>query len=116
MFYDDVPEFRKVKLPIVTTYINRILNSGGGLSLLKLVEFEDNHYRAIFRASYFALADEETEPSKSQWNTLKKKMKRHDRTVFVFREYGKVNCAELGDSSARNIEEDCLYIDFGFMD
>lgn len=116
MFDDEIPDFRKVKLSIVTTYINRILNSGGGLSLLKLIEFEDNHYRAIFRAGYFALADDATEPSKSQWNTLKKKMKRHDRTVFVFREYGKVDCREVGENPTRKVDEDCLYIDFGFMD
>lgn len=70
--------------------------------LVDLIEFQDGHYRAIFKAEYFVLAAHETEPTKSQWNTLKKKLKRHDPRIFIFKEHGYKD------------EQHC-YLDFGFF-
>ena len=49
-----------------------------------------------------------TEPSKSQWSTLKKQLKRRDHQIFVFKEYGTVPCNAETDAT-------CLYLDFGFF-
>lgn len=76
-------------------------------SLTTLTIEDDGRCRAIFKKSYFALQGDNTEPSKSQWSTLKKKLKRHNRGVFVFKEVGEIACQEEADSQ-------CYYIDFGF--
>lgn len=110
MYDDELPEFKKVKKSFVTQFINGALVGAGGASLVSLEEFDDNHYRVIFKLSYFQLAEGTDSPSKSQWNTLKKKIKRRDRAVFIFREYGQIEC---GDAVAKT--EKCLYLDFGFM-
>ena len=75
--------------------------------LINLNIEEDGRCRAIFKKSYFVLQDDNTEPSKSQWSTLKKKLKRHNRGVFVFKETGEITCHD-------NLENDCFYVDFGF--
>ena len=106
--YKDLPDFRKVKRSYAAAFINGVLLGAGGASLVRLIPFEDNHFRAIFKASYFQLAAGVDAPSKSQWNTLKKKMKRRDRLVFVYREYGQAACDESAASG-------CLYVDFGFL-
>ena len=110
-----LPEFRKTKHAIVTIYINRILSGHSGNSLLKLIEYDDHHYRAIFRSSYFVIQGDVSDITKSQWNTLKKKMKRHDKSVFIFKDYGKIDCASKLDGSTTPQDYDCLFIDFGFM-
>jgi hypothetical protein len=66
----------------------------------RLETFDDGHYRAIFSLEYFRKTDE---PTKSQWNSLKKKMKRHDKQVFIFKEHGLFTGENAG------------YIDFGFF-
>lgn len=68
---------------------------------------DDGRCRAIFKKSYFVLQGDNTEPSKSQWSTLKKKLKRHNRGVFVFKETGEIDCQE-------GLDSECFYIDFGF--
>jgi hypothetical protein len=77
-------------------------------SLIQLTEFEDGHFRAVFKSSYFVIAEGQEQPSKSQWNTLKKKFKRHDRLMFVFKEHGVIS-KNKNDSSIN------YYIDFGFF-
>jgi len=110
MYGDDLPEFKKVKTSYAQQFINGVLVGAGGGSLIKLEVFEDNHFRAIFKQSYFQLAKDNDMPSKSQWNTLKKKIKRRNHSVFVFREYGQIACGEeMPDSVV------CLYLDFGFL-
>ncbi len=79
---------------------------------MKLHEFEDGHFRAIFAASYFQAPAGRERPSKSQWNTLKKRLKRRDRTIFVFREYGEIDCEKAEISERR---ETCFFLDFGFL-
>jgi len=104
----DLPDFQKWRYQDVHQYISRVLtNSAGKSTLQQLIAHDDGHYRAIFNEDYFSLSDERAEPSKSQWSTLKKRMKRVQRNVFVFKETGEIPCAK-GDAS-------CYYIDFGFF-
>jgi hypothetical protein len=77
-------------------------------TLVQLTEFNDGHFRAIFKSTYFVVSDEKEQPSKSQWNTLKKKFKRHDNRIFVFKEYGIL--AGKNKDTVPN-----FYIDFGFF-
>lgn len=80
--------------------------------LRDLIAYPDNHFRAIFDPAYFILPEGQTQPSKSQWNSLKKKLKRHDPSVFIFKEHGVIPCA---GSDAASTDELCCYIDFGFL-
>jgi hypothetical protein len=46
-----------------------------------------------------------TEPSKSQWNGLKKRLKRMDQQVFIFKVHG----------HQRAGDQNYCYLDFGFL-
>lgn len=107
----DLPEFRKVKRRYAASIIHSALSGPQGSALLQLLEFDDHHFRAVFDASCFQLAEGKTMPSKSQWNSLKKRLKRRDRTIFIFRQYGPIDCNDKGKTRPATI---CLYIDFGF--
>jgi hypothetical protein len=103
----DLPPFRKLNRDQVQEFISALLTnekSGAESQLIDLVEYPDGHYRAVFDPRYFVLGEGETEPSKSQWSSLKKKLKRHDASVFVFKEHG-----EIGGAKRQ------YYVDFGFM-
>lgn len=105
-----LPHFRKRRREAVEDYATRVFikpGSDAGTLLRRMVAFEDNHWRAVFDASYFTLT--EGEPSKSQWNTLKKRMKRMDPSVFIFKGHGDTLCDPEQD-------ERCLYVDFGFFE
>ena len=106
-----LPEFRRVKPHVARRLAHSALTGRQGACLLKLVAYDDGRFRAIFRASYFSLQGDSDAPSRSQWNTLKKRFKRRNRSVFIFREYGALDpCpAEIQTDDA------CLYLDFGFM-
>jgi len=104
----ELPTFRKVKRSYATTLIHSVLTGAEGPALIRLIEYADHHYRAIFADSYFQVAPGKTRPSKSQWNSLKKKLKRRNRHVFVFRKYGAIDCDAAGQAG-------CLYLDFGFL-
>ena len=108
----DLPAFRRVQHSYAMRIARSVFAGAGGAALLRLVRYEDHHFRAIFDAGYFTLRPEQTAPSKSQWNTLKKKLKRRDRRVFVFRAHGEIDCPQA--QSSRKGRK-CLYLDFGFM-
>ena len=108
----ELPEFQRVRRHYAADFINDVLSGPRGASLIELIEYDDHHYRAVFRRSYFELINSADLPSKSQWNTLKKKLKRRNRRVFVFRDYGSVACSEY---AAVGPEQVCLYLDFGFL-
>ncbi|MEZ4670269.1 MAG: hypothetical protein R3E39_20370 [Anaerolineae bacterium] len=96
--YDTVLEFMsRVLMPDPTT---------GKSHLVKLIEYADGHYRAVFSPAYFVLPAGQLEPSKSQWNNLKKRMKRHEPLVFVFKEHGETNAPSGGKY---------YFVDFGFF-
>ena len=109
---DELPPFRKVKRRYAAAILHSALSGPRGAALLQLLEFEDHHFRAIFDISYFQLAEGKTMPSKSQWNSLKKRLKRRDRSIFIFRRYGRIDCDAGGKTLSANT---CLYIDFGFL-
>lgn len=108
----ELPEFQKMRRRFVADFINGALSGPRGACLIKLIEYDDHHYRAVFRRSYFELIDGAEMPSKSQWNTLKKKLKRRNRRIFVFRDYGSVACSEY---ELVGPDQVCLYLDFGFL-
>ena len=58
MYNDELPEFRAVKESYAQQFINGVLIGVGGASLVKLISFDDNHFRvAVFKMSYFQLAE-----------------------------------------------------------
>ncbi len=105
-----LPQFRKVKRSYAASIAHGALSSSRGAALLQLLEFEDHHFRAVFELKHFELGEGNTLPSKSQWNSLKKRLKRRDRTIFIFRAYGEIDCGAPG----KHLAATCLYIDFGF--
>ncbi|MFW5748841.1 MAG: hypothetical protein ACOCYT_04425 [Chloroflexota bacterium] len=98
----DLPEFDERPYEWVYKFARYVLSHGKDSSLIRLEAFDDGHYRAVFRKDYFILGEDRTEPSKSQWNTLKKRIKRINRDVFIFKQHG-----ETADGH--------YYMDFGFF-
>ena len=114
----DLPKFRPRRYDEVMKFISEVLSrpgQSGGTALHRLIEYQDGHYRAIFGSQYFMLSDERAEPSKSQWSTLKKRLKRHHRGVFVFKQHGETDCQTASLQLPKQGEERCFYIDFGFF-
>ena len=107
----DLPRFRKVKRSYAASLVQGALSGPAGASLLQLIEFDDHHFRAVFDPKHFQLAAGADLPSKSQWNTLKKRFRRRDRSIFIFRAYGRIDCGAHGKALKAKT---CLYIDFGF--
>jgi hypothetical protein len=99
----DLPEFEKRPRARVMPLMNDVFGS----SFVALETFEDGRFRVIFRRHVFTLPDEASEPSRSQWTTLKKRLKRRDRRIFIFRDYGKV--------MREQPMEEQYYLDFGFF-
>ncbi|MGJ3240432.1 MAG: hypothetical protein ACFE0Q_17115 [Anaerolineae bacterium] len=95
----DVKEARQKALPFAKSIFTD--------SFVSLTVADDGACRIFFKPDYFALQADHTEPTKSQWSTLKKKLKRHNRNVFVFKQTGEAPC-DLSDTP-------CFYIDFGFF-
>jgi len=117
MYDDDLPEFQNRKKHLVMPLMTKIFSRKGesGNFLLALQQFPDGHFRAVFRSSYFVLTEGQAEPSKSQWNTLKKKLKRHDHQLFVFKDTGYVNCDSVKKNMPQNADFKCCYLDFGYF-
>ena len=108
----NIPRFRKRRRDAVEDYARRVFTKPGSDAetlLRRLDSFDDGHWRAVFDTSYFTVAAEQSEPSKSQWNTLKKRMKRMDVSVFIYKEHGTADCTDDGNSG-------CGYVDFGFFE
>lgn len=113
--WDELPEFQNRKMHIVLPYMTRLLGMSGGSAIVKLINYDDKSFRVIFKSTFFQLQEGETKPTKSQWSTLKKRMKRHDQSVFVFKKHGEIDCREAGDGVSDTRDYDCLFIDFGFL-
>jgi hypothetical protein len=97
----ELPNFQDVPPGYAHNYAQTVL----GNSLRELLPQPKGYYRALFDVTYFTIQPGNDKPSKSQWNTLKKRMKRINRGVFILREYGEI---------AYDGETLC-YIDFGFL-
>jgi hypothetical protein len=105
----DLPQFQPRAREVVEAYAREVFTQDYGLKrsyLLELLSYADGHFRAIFSADYFTLAEGQSEPSKSQWNSLKKKLKRHNPAVFIFKQHGEIP----GQGSGKQ-----YYLDFGFL-
>ena len=101
----DLPEFDiKAAKRYAVPFAKKIF----GELLKQLIVEEDGHCRAIFDKTYFVLHEDATEPTKSQWSSLKKKMKRHNHKIFLFKQTGETTCNEDADES-------CYFIDFGYF-
>ena len=104
----DLPAFKERQRDKVMELVHRVLmlDSHSDHSYLhELTVHNDRHYRVLFDPAYFVLQPGQTEPSKSQWSSLKKKFKRHDPNVFVFKEHGNVTIDGKSYS----------FMDFGFF-
>ncbi len=103
----ELPHFRQRPYDVAHHYAARVLTAPGRdkTSLRQLIRYEDGHFRAIFSLDYFTLAEGQVAPTRSQWGSLKKKFKRHDRQVFVFKEHGLLTFQGAP----------CGYVDFGFL-
>ncbi|MDX2161966.1 MAG: hypothetical protein SF162_11625 [bacterium] len=106
---DSLPRFRRGGRDYTLTFAQEMLTNPFQMPpkshLIDLIEHEDAHYRIIFDPAYFNLPEGETAPSKSQWNNLKKKFKRHNAQVFLFKEHGEVT----------HNGQRAYYLDFGFF-
>lgn len=100
-----LPAFAPQPRERVFAFIHSIFARGKETYLRDLIAYEDGHFRALFDPAYFALAAGQSAPSRSQWNTLKKKLKHHDPRIFVFKEHGETRCGE----------QVCCYLDFGYF-
>lgn len=105
----DLPEFRRFSHAYVVALASQILtrpNQPEHSYFTRLVEYDDGHYAAVFSLEFFGTADA---PTKSQWNSLKKKFKRHDKRVFVFKEHSIEACGSPDEGGT------CGAIQFGFF-
>ncbi len=106
-----LPTFKPRHLDRVQRFVAQMLTNEyqipPEMHLREVIAYPDGYYRALFSPAYFILTEGQTEPSKSQWNTLKKKFKRHDPLIFIFKDYGESPCGEVGET--------CVYLDFGFL-
>ncbi len=104
----DLPKFKKRKYDDVLAFVAEVMTRHHDADepyVRQLSVLPDGHYRLSFDLDYFLM--ESGEPTKSQWNSLKKKLKRHDKDVFVFKEHGFVS-VEQGSKRWG-------YVEFGFF-
>ena len=97
-----LPNFRQSNFSYAEGYAGRVF--GERLIALQLMNPE-HYFRAIFDTAYFTIQPGNDAPSKSQWSTLKKRMKRVNPTVFVFKEHG----------TTHHEGTEYSYVDFGFL-
>ena len=104
-----LPRFRRRDPEQVEPFIAHILTNkvDPRTTLRRLIERQDHSFRAVFEARFFVLSEGETEPTRSQWNNLKKKLKRAAPDTFIFKEHGREDCAPG--------KPGCYYIDFGYF-
>jgi len=101
----DLPQFDRSRHPdAARAFAREVLSRGDNTFLRDLIVYDDGHFRAVFDPAYFILPADQAEPSKSQWNTLKKRFKRLDRRVFVFKVHGR-------DADGHGL----YWLDFGFF-
>src|SRR5690606_28569636 len=104
----ELPNFKPRRYEHVKSLMERIFTNervSEETQFVDLIEYDDGHYRALFNPAYFVLVEGTIEPSKSQWNTLKKHAKRFDEKLFIFKEHGETKCSDAA----------CYYLDFGFF-
>jgi hypothetical protein len=98
---DELPRFRKMRFDTVHQFASHAISHEGKSALKQLIPHDDHHFRALFSADYFMLGEDRPAPTRSQWSTLKKRLKRLRHDVFIFKDYGR--------------QGDLYYVDFGFF-
>jgi hypothetical protein len=96
-----LPDFREVTLDYAERYAQQVF----GDALHAVAAQAGGYFRATFGEGYFTIQPGNDAPSRSQWNTLKKRMKRVNRGAFVLKETG---TTAAGDDVH-------YYVDFGFL-
>jgi len=102
----ELPKFKAQQREEVIGFVTQVLThptKPDESYFRRLIEYEDGHYGVEFRLAYFVSTEV---PTKSQWNSLKKKLKRHDKKAFVFKEHRMTLC---DDSTP------CGFFEFGFF-
>lgn len=105
----ELPKFKREGRQMVERLLTQVFthpNEPEVSYFRRLVTYDDGHYGVVFSLDYFVDTDV---PSKSQWNTVKKKLKRHDTRIFVFKEHQIVACEDAG------AKKRCGQIEFGFF-
>jgi hypothetical protein len=107
---NDLPSLRFIAWERALAYAQEVFTNKQVASetlLLRLEKIEaTQHYRACFSPRYFVLSEGAQAPSKSQWNTLKKRMKRIHPRVFIFKGQDQT---QLEDGTP------CYTLEFGFF-
>jgi hypothetical protein len=100
-----LPEFKTQRREYVIDFLRQVFThpNQDQSHFVRLGEYEDGHYSVVFTLSYFASTEM---PTKSQWNSLKKKLKRHDKRIFAFKEHSVIAC---------DAPEGCGSLEFGFF-
>ncbi len=101
----ELPQFIPMDTEFVDSFVRDILHdpqSQDADFVVALLFQKGNAFRVIFDVAYFSKGDAAPNPTRSQWNTLKKKFKRRHQHVFVFKEHG-----TTADGN--------YFLDFGFM-
>lgn len=101
----DLPEFKATSQAKAWHFVRSVF----GMNATAIEGFKDHHFRVIFKSTQFHFHEGHNSPTKSQWSSLKKRMKRHDTNVFVFKQTGEASCPE------GNSDNDCYFVDFGFF-
>lgn len=99
---DTLPSFRKTSFGFAESYARRVF----GAALVDINVQAGGYFRAFFQQGYFTIQPGKDAPSKSQWNTLKKHMKRLNRNVLVLKQTGHI---------VQN-NEPVYFVDFGFLE
>lgn len=102
-----LPDFQHRSADSVAAFMTPLLTrtTAPDISYFRgLTAYKDGHFRLAFSLDYFGATET---PTKSQWNSLKKKLKRHDPRIFVLKEHGLTACNDPN--------ERCGYVEFGYF-
>ncbi|MBC8100345.1 MAG: hypothetical protein H7Y11_12950 [Armatimonadetes bacterium] len=103
-----LPKFKPRPVDQVEAFLRPLLTNpqvSEDTQLRAVITYSEGYYRAVFDAAYFVLVEDETEPTKSQWNTLKKKLKRRESKLFILKAHGALTYEDAA----------CYYIELGFF-
>lgn len=103
---DNLPELEKRPKSRVMPLVQ---NAFGVEHVARLDDDGQGKFRVLLKRSVCQLAEGTNEPSKSQWGTLKKRLKRRDHRVFIFKQHGLLEEGEGSNSRTY------YYLDFGFF-
>jgi hypothetical protein len=101
MQHDSLPQFKETHKGYAIQYAQKVF----GNALIGVNRQGNGYFRVMFTQVYFTIQPGNDAPSKSQWGTLKKRMKRVNKGVFVLRKSGTI----------QHEGKDVYFMDFGFL-